>query len=352
VIGETALSITVGLVGFGFAARVLHLPLIRDAGMDIVAVVTRQHAMAREMLPRAEALPDLDSLLSRPGLDLIVIATPNHLHCPQALAALERGKHVVVDKPLALSTLECDRLIDAAATHEGRLAVFQNRRWDSDFLTLKRLIAEDRLGPVVAFEARWDRYRPNVPDRWRERPDLGGGLLYDLGAHLIDQSLCLFGMPEWLEAEVYTQRVGAIADDAFQIRMGQGKLRVSLGVSSIAADAALRYRLHGLKASFRKSGLDVQEQQLRDGMSPADPVFGLEPEAQWGELTEGLSQERRAVPAERGRWREFYQAMRRSIEEGREVPVPVPPREVRRVLQIIEAARLSSAERRRIELPG
>jgi scyllo-inositol 2-dehydrogenase (NADP+) len=352
---ERALSIAVGLVGFGLSARVLHRPLIEAAGMDILAVVTQQAQAVREALPAAQVLADLSALLALPALDLVVIATPNHLHFPQALAALEAGRHVVLDKPMALTSPECDRLIAAADAQRRCLAVFHNRRWDSDFLTLRGLIERDALGAVVSFEARWDRYRPAVPDRWRERPDYGGGVLYDLGAHLIDQALCLFGLPEWIEADVFAQRTGALTDDAFEIRMARGALRIRLGCSSIAADASQRYRVHGLRASYRKSGLDVQEQQLRAGLLPTDPAFGIEPSEQWGTLIEGstgsAAAASHAVRAERGDWCAFYRALRGCIEKRQgSAAVPVPASQAREVIRIIELARRSSLEARRMTL--
>jgi scyllo-inositol 2-dehydrogenase (NADP+) len=324
------------------------MPLILSAGMSIVGVVTRQESAVRASLPDAHVLPDIEALLALEPLDLVVIGTPNHLHYVQALKALEHGKHVVIDKPAARTTLEIDRLIDAAARCGRKLAVFQNRRWDSDFLTIERMAAEQLLGTIVSFEARWDRYRPTVANRWREQPQFGGGVLYDLGSHLIDQSLCLFGMPEWLQAEVFTQRTGAVTDDGFELRMGKGDLRISLGASSVAADNALRYRVHGLKASYRKSGMDVQERQLVAGMLPTDPAFGVEPQSQWGHIVRDGPDGERAVPAERGRWLEFYSLMRRSIED--DVAVPVSAHQARKVLMLIEAARRSNQEGRRIDL--
>jgi scyllo-inositol 2-dehydrogenase (NADP+) len=362
------LSIAVGLVGFGLSARILQRPLIEAAGMRIVAAVTHQQEALRQQLPGAVALPDLAALLTLPDLDLVVIATPNELHFPQAMAALEAGKHVVIDKPMALDVRECDRLIEVAEARGLALTVFHNRRWDSDFLTLRALIARDALGAIVTFEARWDRFRPTVPDRWRERADHGGGVLYDLGSHLIDQALYLFGQPEWIEADVFAQRAGAVVDDAFQIRMGQGMRRIVLESSSIAADPSLRYTVHGLKASFRKSGLDVQEQQLRDGVPAADPAFGVEPPEQWGTLTPGSATRDADAPCtvtpERGDWCEFYRILRRRIESGTAspmamatpvpvavpVPVPVPALEAREVIRLIEAARESSVSGRRLRL--
>ena len=351
------MSIAVGMVGYGLSARILQRPLIEAAGMDIVAAVTHQREALQKELPRAQALPDLAALLALPRLDLVVIATPNQLHFPQALAALEAGKHVVIDKPMALDVRQCDRLIEVAEARGRALSVFQNRRWDSDFLTLRQLMANDVLGPIVTFEARWDRYRPAIPDRWRERPDHGGGALYDLGPHLIDQALCLFGQPEWIEADVFMQRAGALVDDAFQIRMGQGTRRIVLGSSAIAPDASQRYTVHGLKASFRKSGLDVQEQQLRDALAVTDPAFGVEPAGQWGMLIPANTNANapRAVPPERGNWREFYRILRHGIESDSTasripMPMPVPAREARAVIRLIEAARESSASGSRLQL--
>jgi len=277
-------SLAVGLVGFGLAGRVLHAPLVLSAGLSIRGVVTRQADAVRALCPEAKVVDDLAALLDLAPLDLIVIASPNQLHAPQALAALERGKHVVIDKPFALDTVEADRVLEAALRARVKLAVFQNRRWDSDFLTLRRLLAQGALGEIVAFEARWDRFRPHVADRWRERSECGGGVLNDLGPHLLDQALGLFGSPEWLQAQLLYQRPGALVDDGFEIQMGRGALRLSVGASSLACDHALRYRLHGRAGSFRKSGVDVQEQQLHAGLSPLDPAFGIEPQAQWGRL--------------------------------------------------------------------
>jgi len=335
------MTIAIGLVGFGFSARVLHTPLILAAGMRIEAVVSRHVAAVHAALPDADVLPDLEALLMQAGIDLIVIATPNHLHAPQALAALESGRHVVVDKPLALTSLEAEQLIGAAERAGRQLAVFHNRRWDSDFLTLRRLVAEQRLGTLASFEARWDRYRPTITERWREHAECGGGLLYDLGSHLIDQSVCLFGMPDWIQAQLLHQRLGARVDDGFQLQFGYGSMSASIGASSIAADHALRYRLHGFKGSFRKSGLDVQEQQLRAGRAPTDAAFGVESPGHWGLLIEGEPAREQSVPAERGRWLEFYAGLRRSLEQGSAPRVPAS--EARAVLLLIEAAQRSAA---------
>jgi scyllo-inositol 2-dehydrogenase (NADP+) len=226
--------------------------------------------------------------------------------------------------------------------------VFHNRRWDSDFLTLSRLLAERRLGEIAAFHARWDRYRPQVEDRWRERAAPGTGMFYDLGSHLIDQTLCLFGMPDWIQADVFAQRVGAQADDGFELLMGKGALRISLGGSSLAAANRFRYRVLGTQATFTKSGRDPQEQRLRNGVEPSTPGFGDEPASDYGRLTHGNTDRIEIVRSEPGRWLTFYEAMRRSIENN--APVPVTAVEARSTLLVTEAALLSSSAGRRIKL--
>ena len=342
------MTLRVGLVGFGFAARVLHVPLIVASGMQICGVVSRNPPSVLAALPSTRVVPNLDALLTVPELDLIVIATPNDLHEQQAVAALEAGKAVLVDKPAALSTAAVDRVIAAAGRGHGLLCVFHNRRWDSDFLTVRRLIQQGVLGPLHNYEAHWDRYRPSLADRWRERTEHGGGVLLDLGTHLLDQVLTLFGTPDWLEADIRCQRPGATVDDAFDIRMGKGALRIVLSASSLSAEPRPRFRLDGEFGSFCKSGLDVQEQQLRAGLTPLDGAFGQEPPSQFGQLTLGESGARTMVCSERGAWLQLYAGLLTCRARG--APPPVPALEAREGLRIIEAARLSSATGRRVAL--
>jgi scyllo-inositol 2-dehydrogenase (NADP+) len=338
----------VGLVGFGLAGRVLHAPLIVASGMEIVGVVTRQAEAVKSSFPAAEVVTDLDELLRMQRVELVVIATPNRLHAPQAIAALRAGRHVVIDKPMALTAADADEIVAAVASSGCHLAVFQNRRWDSDFLTLQRVIAGGALGELSSFEAHWDRFRPAVADRWREHPEEGGGILYDLGPHLVDQALCLFGLPDWLQADVFAQRAGAVVDDTFEIRMGIGRLRITLRSRSLVPDNALRYRLHGTLGSLSKTGMDVQENQLRAGMSPLDPGFGVEPRSQWAQLLTAATGETREVPPERGEWLSFYRSLRASIELGAPLGA-VPGGEAgRQVVRVIEAARRSSDAGHRI----
>jgi len=342
------MPLNVGLVGFGLAGRYLHAPLIAASGMNIAAVVSRQTETVHAAFPDARVASSIEALLEVSPLDLIVIASPNRWHYGQALLALNAGKHVVIDKPMATNAAEGAEL-DRLATRAGlKLSVFHNRRWDSDFLTLRKVLAEGLLGEVRSFRARWDRFRPEVAVRWRERNEAGAGILYDLGSHLIDQALCLFGLPDWLQANLITQRSGAVVDDGFEILMGRGPLRIALGASSVAADHAFRYQLDGTLASFRKSGLDQQEAQLKAGVSPKDRRFGVEPRAQSGRLTIGATASAERLESERGNWLSFYRQMRAAVEQG--APVPVSVTEACRVLQVIEAARHSAEERRAVTL--
>lgn len=342
------MTLKAGLVGFGLAGRYFHAPLLRAAGIPVAAVVTSRAAAVREYLGDADVLSCVDQLFARSDIDLIAIASPNSLHAAQAAAALRAGKHVVVEKPLSATAAEASDLAQLAVQQGRKLAVFHNRRWDSDFLTLRKLIDDGRLGEIHSFHARWDRFRPEVVERWGERDEPGSGAIYNLGPHLIDQVLVLFGEPEWLYANVFTQRPKSAVADGFEILMGKGKLRITLGVSTLTADGGYRYRVNGSRASFLKAGLDRQEDQLRGGMEPGEHFFGGEPAEQWGTLVYGDSGQREVITAERGRWTLFYEGVRRAIEDDQ--PMPVPADQAYATIRIIEAALTSSAMGCRIDL--
>lgn len=341
------MAVNVGLVGYGLAGRFLHAPFIKAAGMTLVAIVSSQHAQIQADHLQTDVLSNFDELLIRPDIGLVVLATPNALHFDQALAALEAGKHVVVDKPFTTSSDDADRLERVAQERGLCLTCYHNRRWDSDFLTVRRLVDESVFGQVHWFEARWDRYRPDVRDRWREKPGPGAGLLFDLGPHLIDQAIQLFGMPDWLQADVVIQRPGATVDDGFEIRLGKGALRITLGASSMAVDSGHRYRIHGERATFVKAGLDVQEAHVRMGMVPGALGFGQEPSDTYGTLF-GVDGKKQAVPSQPGDWTIFYKALAESIKRGADPPVSA--REARHVVELLELAMRSSSEGKRMRL--
>jgi scyllo-inositol 2-dehydrogenase (NADP+) len=324
--------IRVGLIGYGLAGAVFHEPLINACnGLELTAVLTsREHPLR---------VDSVEELFRR--CDLVVVASPNDSHFPLAQAALEQGKHVVVDKPFTVAVAEADALIALARKARRMLTVFHNRRWASDFLSLRQVLP--RLGELFLVEAHWDRFRPEVRERWRERPGPGAGLLADLGPHMVDEMLQLFGMPDAIAADIFAQRPGAMVDDSFDLRLDYGSRRVWLRASSMVAEPRPRFAVHGSGGSFVKHGLDPQEEQLKAGMDPRDPRFGVEESS--GTLTrpDGSTEQ---VPTERGRYLDFYTAVVAAIADG--APVPVAPADARDGLAHLDLARRAAAEGRRL----
>lgn len=326
--------VRVGLIGFGLAGASFHAPLIATVeGMELAAIATSRPT---DRFPAATRHADPQALIADDSIDLVVIATPNDSHAPLAQAALAAGRHVVVDKPLAIDDEDAVALVQLARGAGRLLSVFHNRRWDSDFLTVERLLRDDALGEVMLAEFRWDRFRPAIKPGWREQGGPGSGLLNDLGPHMIDQAIRLFGMPDAVAGDVTQQRPAAGVDDYFEIVLRYGARRVTIGSASLVAAPRPRFALHGTKGSFVKYGIDPQEAVLRAGGMPGDSGYGIEPEAQWGVLTDGKGTAR-PVRSEAGDWRGFYRAMRDAIRgEG---AVPVDPVDAVRGLRIIAAAR-------------
>jgi predicted dehydrogenase len=318
-------------------------------GLELASVVTSNEERAEQVRsrhPDATVLPSPDALFAAADShDLVVVAAPNREHMPLGLAAVEAGLHLVVDKPLAAQVAEGERLAEAAAERGVVAAVFHNRRWDGDFMTLRRLVDEGAVGEPLRLESRFDRWRPEVDaGRWREGggPEDAGGVLFDLGPHLIDQALVLLGPPRSVYAEVRTLREGAQVDDDFFLALEHGSgARSHLWGTMLAAQPGPRLRALGTRAAYVKWGLDVQEDQLRAGASPRDAGFGEEPESAWGRL--GTEEHAEQVPTERGRYAEFYEQMERAIRSSE--PAPVPLSAGIETLRVIEAARRSSDER-------
>ena len=332
----------VGLIGYGLAGSTFHAPLIAATpGLTLAAVVTSQAeraADARREHPGVEVVATADLLWERAGtLDVVVVASPNRTHVPLARAALDAGLPVVVDKPLAPTAAAARDLVNEAMQRGLMLTVFQNRRWDGDYLTLQRLRAEGALGDVLRFESRFERWRPTPKGGWREHgdPEEAGGLLYDLGSHLIDQALHLFGPSGSVYAEVIRRREGMeVDDDTFVALTHDSGVRSHLWMSAVAARSGPRFRVLGTRAAYTKHGLDVQEEALRAGGRPDGADWGREPSAHWGEL--GAGDEAHAVPTEAGAWQQFYAGVVTSLNEG--APPPVDPRDAIAVLDVIEAA--------------
>jgi scyllo-inositol 2-dehydrogenase (NADP+) len=337
-----------GLIGYGLAGSVFHAPLIlAEPRLRLHAVASSRGEQIGRELPGVRAVADSAALIADPAVELVVIASPNASHAPLAEQALRAGKHVVVDKPFAIASADAQRLIDLAAARGRVLSAFQNRRWDHDFLTLRRTIAEGRLGEVYQYEARYDRFRPQPKQGWRERPEPGAGVLYDLGAHLIDQALELFGLPESVSADVQVQRATAQADDWFHLRLRYGRRRVILGASCLIAGPGPHFSVHGDQGSFVKYGLDGQEAALKAGLRPGMPGWGEEPEELRARYTdaEGRSE---TLPHERGAYEAYYRGIAAAIRDG--APPPVRAEQARDVIVVIEAALRSAAEGREVAL--
>ena len=343
-------DLRVGIAGFGLAGEVFHAPLIDAvAGLEVTGIVTtnpERQAKARDAYPYALVVPAVQELWG--SIDLLVIAAPNRAHVPLSLAAIENGVAVVVDKPLAASADEAQELIEAAERAGVPLTVFQNRRLDGDFLTARRLLDEGALGTVFRLESRFERFKPEVDEGWRELPDAeeGGGLLLDLGAHLVDQARELFGPPVRVYAEIDARRPGAqVEDDVFLALEHAGGERSHLWMSSVAPLHGPRLQLSGTRAGFATQGLDPQEGQLQRGMLPEDAEYGIGlPGVLAGPDT------REEIPLTRGAYQRFYEAVLPWLRDG--APAPVDPRDSLACLRVLDAARRSASTHSAIELQG
>jgi scyllo-inositol 2-dehydrogenase (NADP+) len=340
----------VALIGYGHGGAVFHAPLIAaTAGLELAAIVTGspdRSTRARHAFPDTSILASAELVWDNAAdYDLIVISTPNRSHVSLAVTALEAGLAVVVDKPLATSVVEAERLVAASRRLERLLTVFHNARWASTFLTTREVIASGLLGRITRYEARMDRYRPQ-PRRgaWRElpEPNEGGGLLLDLGTHLIDQAVQLFGWPRRVYAEVEHRRPGSQVDDDTFVALEFDELRAHLWMSYVARLPGPAVRLHGLNGSFEKFAADPQEQALSGGQRPGEPTWGQEAPEQWGRLSAnvaGLHLDGR-VESQPGAYQLFYASLRDALHSGG--APPVDPTDAIGVLRVIEAARASA----------
>jgi predicted dehydrogenase len=339
-------TIRVALIGYGRAARTFHTPLIRSTpGFDLAAVVSSRPDAVHADLPHAAVAATPDDVWTDASVDLVVIATPTATHADLAAAALDAGKHVVVDKPLAAS-LDAARRLGALALRAQRvLATFHNRRWDGDFLALDEIVRSGALGEVTHVESHFDRYRPTVRDRWRERPGPGSGVWNDLGPHLADQALRLFGRPAWISGRLAAHRAGARTDDWAHVILGYERRTVVLHASMLAA-AGPRFVVHGSRGTWIKAGIDPQEFDLSAAMGV--DLGGARP-VESATLVDGPTRVETVTPVPRGDYREFYFALRDAIR-GKGAN-PVPPAEAIATTAVVETAARSAAEGRVLPLP-
>lgn len=340
-------SIGVGLIGYGFAGKTFHAPLIRAvAGLTLAAITSSDAAKVGKDFPGMQVFGTPAAMMAEPGIDLIVIATPNDSHAPLARAALVAGKHVVIDKPFALDMAEARDLVALAERQARLLSVFHNRRWDSDFLAAKFGVESGVLGRVTHFESHIDRFRPEVRNRWRERDVPGAGVWYDLAPHMIDQALQLFGLPESVEANFMLQRPGARAVDWAHAVLTYPQHRVVLHASMVAAGGSPRFLVHGDKGSLVKNGIDRQEAQLRDGVLPGAPGWGVDTDRM---LIWSGGNGCRAMPTPAGDHRRYYRAIRDALRGI--APNAVPPIQALAVMAVLEAAIAAAASGNGMDIP-
>lgn len=349
-------SLNVGLIGFGMAGQVFHAPLISSVtGLNLYKVSARkeeQQAILKSKYPDTQIAASAAEIINDPKVDLIVIATSNNVHFSLAKEALLAGKHVVVEKPFTNTAEEANELIKLATQQQKVLSVFHSARWHSDYLTVKEVLKSGELGRLVTYEVRYDRFRNYLrPNAWREDDLPGSGIFFDLGAHLIDQSLQLFGKPQAIFADLRKMREGVGAVDEFEALLYYPGLKVSLKGSMLVKEPTPRFALYGTEGAFVKPGVDPQEEALKAGETPLNtPNWGQEPEHIWGILntTSEAADSRRAIPSERGNYPAFYENVRDAIHGT--AALIVKPEQARDVIQLLQLGEKSGRERRIVEL--
>ncbi|MEO6103509.1 MAG: oxidoreductase [Pseudoxanthomonas sp.] len=336
--------LNVALVGYGFVGKVFHAPLIASTeGLRLHTVVSRDPDKVHADHAQACVVSRPEIAFADPAIDMVVIAAPNAVHASLAHAALDHGKHVVVDKPFTVTLAEAREVIAHGERAQRIVSVFQNRRWDADFLSLRELIDNGALGEVAEFHSHFDRHRPSVADRWRERDQPGSGLWYDLGPHLVDQALQLFGLPDAVSADIAMQRDGACVDDYFHVVLRYPRRRVILHAGSLVPAHGLRFAVHGSHGSYIKHGMDPQEAALREGAMPGQAGWGIDPRP--GVLH--VDGEDTTIAGTPGNYRTYYTMLRAAILAN--TPPPVTTREAMQVMGLLEEARESSQRRCQVD---
>lgn len=347
-------TVQVGLIGFGLGGRVFHAPIIRAVpGLQLAAIVERSGDSARTAYPDVKVVRSVSELLAIDSIELVVVTTPNPTHLDLARQCLQAGRHVVVDKPFATTAAEAAQLVQIAEEKKRLITVYQNRRWDGDFLTLRRVAQDGSLGRLVLFESHMERYRPTLKaDAWRELPTPGSGLWFDLGPHLLDQAFVLFGPPESMTAELRAERDGAAVDDAFDVVLHYPKMRALLRSNLLTCVTGPRFRLNGTQGSFVKYGSDPQEDALKGGATPDQRNWGKEPNESWGTLSiaNGDKITEARVPTEIGDYARYYQNVRDAIVSG--APLDVSPQHALRIMQALELGIESSRRGCKLPFPG
>jgi scyllo-inositol 2-dehydrogenase (NADP+) len=340
--------IKVAVIGYGYSAQTFHIPLINASdSFELAAISSSQKDLLERHYPQVLVFDTAEKLIASAAVDLVVITAPNDAHYPIAKQCLECGINVVVEKPMVTTSTEAQELTTIARERSLLLSVFHNRRWDGDFLTIKKLLDNNLVGDVRFFESHFDRFRPRVRQRWREQPGQGSGVWFDLGSHLVDQAISLFGLPEALTARCLTLRKGSKTTDYFHVLLHYNDLEVVLHASSFSAAPNVRFRLEGTGGSFVKYGLDPQEQQLTSGITPNDPCYGEEDADNYGRFYTESSTE--LIETEQGCYQQYYAEISAALALGADNPVN--PEEAVEVLKILELAEISSVKGIRLAVP-
>lgn len=349
--GTNSSQIYVGLAGFGMSGQIFQAPFLScDPRFRLKKVYERTSNKAKQEYPEMEIVRNFEALLTS-DIDLVVISTPNQYHVPMAIQAMRAGKHVVVEKPVAATSKEADELCRIAKNEKVLLTVYQNRRLDGDFLTVKKIIDENRIGEVVDYECHFDRFvNGKSTKQWKADGGKGIDLLYDIGIHLIDQVYSLFGMPDEVYADLRKQREESSGIDNLQVCLYYEDKKITLSAGELVAMPGPHFMVHGRKGSFIKYGQDVQESRLLCGMRPGNSEWGQEDETSFGALCTVTGQEflQEKIPTEQGNYGKYYDNLYHAVKNGSELLVK--PEEAVDVLRIVEAAQISSIEKRRIRL--
>jgi len=333
-------KIKTAITAFGLSGKVFHAPFLQySPKFDLCQILQRSKDDSKSDYPDAEIVRSFSEILENQEIELVVINTPNPLHFSMTKAALEAGKHVIVEKPFAPTVKETEELINLALKKNLHLFVFHNRRWDGDFMTLQKLIKSGVLGELKSYEARYDRYKPELnPKAWKETPSAGSGIIYDLGTHIIDQAVCLFGKPETAKAKIETQRKNSLIDDSFDIQLHYKSFEVILKSTLLAKEEGPRYIIKGQKGSFIKYGIDPQEDDMKAGIPLSSPTWGQEQEKFRGLLItsiNGLNFEGK-IETLSGNYMHFFDNVYDVLREGK--TSYITPKQAQISTRIIEAA--------------
>ena len=349
---KSSQPIVTAILSYGMSGEVFHAPLLAaHPAFRMKTILQRTSEAAKQHYPGVLVAKQLDEILNDAEIELVIVNTPNITHFDFTSRALEAGKHVIVEKPFTNTADEAQKLISLAKKKNKMLSVFQSRRWDGSFMTLQKIIASGAVGKIVEYEAHYDRFRNYIaPGTWKEEPGPGSGILFNLGSHMLDQVLTLFGKPETVSARIGTQRPGGRVDDFYDLRISYPGLNVIVKSSYLVREPGPMYQVHGVNGSFVKYGIDPQEEALKLHQIPGTPGWGTDPAKYWGKLNteiDGLHYEGR-IETLAGNYLGYYQNIYEVLREGKNLAVK--PEQAMDVIKLIEAAMKSSAEGRTIKV--